>query len=183
MNYEKINAKACLIASVFLGIVYLLIFYFFPSAKASMKYKNVDFSELVRALKILYLGLFGLGISFYKFDFKFLRTKIANMSSKLIKFLLAAFKILLYITSFLLSKTYISVLDPKPKFIFFVIHVLFLIAGIVINIITETVFEFHSDHYNHPYLQLVLGKLIFILCALPIYVDFLGCVYLLLSLF
>ena len=107
MNYEKVNAKACLIASVFLGIVYVLIFYFFPSAKESMKYKNIDFSELVHALKILYLCLFGLGVSFYKFSFKLLRTKIENIYPKLIKFLLMVFKILLYITSFLLSKTYI----------------------------------------------------------------------------
>ena len=177
MNYEKVNAKACLIASVFLGIVYVLIFYFFPSAKENMKYKNIDFSELVHALKILYLCLFGLGVSFYKFSFKLLRTKIENIYPKLV------FKILLYITSFLLSKTYISIFDPKPKFIFFVIHILFLIVGIVQNIITEAVFDFHSDNYNHPYLQLILGKFVFILCALPLYVDFLGGVYLLLSLF
>lgn len=183
MNYEKVNAKTCFIISVFLGIVYVLIFYFFPSAKESMKYRNIDFSELVHVLKILYLGLFGLGLSFYKFGFKSLRTKIANMPPKLIKFLLTVFKILLYITSFLLSKTYISIFDPKPKFIFFVIHILCLIMGIVQNIITETVFEFHSDNYNHPYLQLILGKFVFILCALPLYVDFLGGVYLLLSLF
>ena len=183
MNYEKVNAKACLIASVFLGIVYVLIFYFFPSAKESMKYKNIDFSELVHALKILYLCLFGLGVSFYKFSFKLLRTKIENIYPKLIKFLLTVFKILLYITSFLLSKTYISIFDPKPKFIFFVIHILFLIVGIVQNIITEAVFDFHSDNYNHPYLQLILGKFVFILCALPLYVDFLGGIYLLLSLF
>ena len=107
MNYEKVNAKACLIASVFLGIVYVLIFYFFPSAKENMKYKNIDFSELVHALKILYLCLFGLGVCFYKFSFKFLRRKIENIYPKLIKFLLTVFKILLYITFFLLSKTYI----------------------------------------------------------------------------
>ncbi|WP_252722895.1 hypothetical protein [Treponema pedis] len=119
MDYEKINARACLIASVFFGIVYVLFFYLFPYAKENMKYKNIDFSELVYALKILYLGLFGLGVSFYKFSFKPLRTKIENMPSKFIKFLLAVFKILLYIASFLLSKTYISVFDPKPKYIFF----------------------------------------------------------------
>lgn len=118
MNYEKINARACLIASVFFGIVYVLFFYLFPYAKESMEYKNIDISELVDALKILCVGLFGLGVSFYKFGFKSLRTKIANIPPKLIKFLLTVFKILLYIASFLLSKTYIPVFEPKPKFIF-----------------------------------------------------------------
>lgn len=182
MNYKKINVKLCLIASVLLGIAYVLFFYFFPSASESLVYNNVDFSNLIFAFKNVYIGLFGLGISFYKFEFKSLRSKIAEMPAKLVKFLLAVFKIALYVLSFLLSDTYIHVFDPKPRFIFFVVHILYLIAGIILNVISETTFEFHSDNYKYPYLQLVLGKIVFILCALPLYVDFLGCVYLLLSL-
>lgn len=103
------------------------------------------------------------------------------MPAKLVKILLAVFKVVLYVLTFLLSDTYIHVFDPKPKVIFFVVHILFLIAGIVLNVISEAAFEFHSDNYKHPYLQLVLGKIVFILCALPLYVDFLACFYLLLS--
>ena len=154
-----------------LGLAYVLFFYFFPSASESLIYNNVDFSNLIFVFKYSYVGLFGLGISFYRFDFKSLRAKIASMPAKLVKILLAVFKVVLYVLTFLLSDTYIHVFDPKPKFIFFVVHILFLIAGI----------EFHSDNYKHPYLQLVLGKIVFILCALPLYVDFLACFYLLLS--
>ena len=181
MNYKKVNVKLCLIASVLLGIAYVLFFYFFPSASESLVYNNVDFSNLIFVFKYSYVGLFGLGISFYRFDFKSLRAKIAGMPAKLVKILLAVFKAVLYVLTFLLSDTYIPVFDPKPKFIFFVVHILFLIAGIVLNVISEAAFEFHSDNYKHPYLQLVLGKIVFILCALPLYVDFLACFYLLLS--
>ncbi len=47
MNYEKVNAKACLISSVFMGIVYISIFCLFPSAQESMVHKIWIFQILL----------------------------------------------------------------------------------------------------------------------------------------